>query len=363
MLMVHAFTSVSTVFPELNRILRAARCPEDVFGTDAAAWETERRRLLASCHPDKHPDNTDQATELFHEVNRWAQLAEEKIAARTYGDKKMTPTAHIQTPSAVWGVGMMMGVVNGMACYEAISKDGATQAEVRIATHPKYNARVSNEHMSLSAINKWVDANHPKLANRFPRVLDTCGIPYANREKRQVLVLAARNPKLVPLSAVLKKGQPLPTVHGAWIFNRMIDALAMASSVNLAHNSINPDTFFINPESHEGYLDYWAYSCKLGSKPREINPDSKLFLPSRLAKGKADITTEIHQIAACLSTLMGGNAENLPHGIPGKLGNILRACRIPLEIGGYQNAAELHDAWKAALAEIFGAPKFVPFTV
>src|SRR5215212_1625315 len=87
----------------IDRVLKALHC-EDLFGVLEGPAEEKRRflhvayrELAQLVHPDKNPAIALRAQEAFVALTRMKEIAERKIRAGTYGDRRPPPDARPPT--------------------------------------------------------------------------------------------------------------------------------------------------------------------------------------------------------------------------------------------------------------------------
>ena len=107
--------------------LKAARCPEDVFGNQDEIKDNYRE-WAKIVHEDMAPAaQKADAHEAFILLTKWQSLAEQKVERGTYGDKKPAVLAVFKTKTASYSVHALIqagdiadlynGERDGMACW------------------------------------------------------------------------------------------------------------------------------------------------------------------------------------------------------------------------------------------------------
>lgn len=175
-----------------------------------------------------------------------------------------------------------------------------------------------------------------------------------------VLHTFPRRPDQVPLVDLIRSKGPFRADIGAWVVSRLLHLLCWMDWAGIAHGGIAPETVLVSPARHEACLfGGWEFSAPLGNRPIAL-PDRTLRLfPSLTAPGTG-LTAAVDAAlvretffavvgAPHASALLGG-------AVPAPLA---RWATFPAGGGARADAA----AWKAALREAFGAPKFLDMGV
>jgi serine/threonine protein kinase len=152
----------------------------------------------------------------------------------------------------------------------------------------------------------------------------------------------------------------------AWIFNRLLAALAVAHAQGIVHGAVTPDHLLLRLSDHNGILIDWCYSVEIGSTIAAISPPYRAFYPPEvLAKQPATPATDLYMAAQCMVALLGGDvaAGQIPPATPRPIAALLRGCLIPSPHRRAQGAWEIFGEFRDILARIYGPPHFRPFTL
>jgi serine/threonine protein kinase len=201
-------------------------------------------------------------------------------------------------------------------------------------------------------------------AAHFPALLDAFVLRDANGQ-RQANVLR-REANTVSLADVLRAYPAgIDTADAAWMFNRLMTALAIAHQEGIAHGAVLPEHMLIRPSDHNGILIDWCYSVVIGQPLAAISPDNAAAYPPEVAaRLPFSAAGDIYMAAGCLARLLGSNdGEQLPSGVPAPIRALLRACRIPAPQRRVQSAWQLFDDFQTILRDLYGPPRFRPFVM
>lgn len=137
----------------------------------------------------------------------------------------------------------------------------------------------------------------------------------------------------------------------AAIWNRLLLAISISSSVGIIHGAITPEHILINPASGDVVLCGWAFSVNLGQPIRSCVTEFGAFYPKE-AFTKPDISTDIYMSAACMRSAISLDKSNA---------KVLNALDSAL-IGGVgfrmKSAMDVFAVLNKAVAESGETPRF-----
>lgn len=364
------------------KILNDAQTPEEVFGGNGIA-ETEERtiavrqsyhRLAKATHEDLHGDSDKLAArEAFRRLTNLYHEAEARISAGIYGTDASLPKAVepvlIKTKKETYLVGEALGAGDLATVYDCKIP---TQPEhipmvLKVARDTRDNDLIENEARVL----KVIHSNPIHIFHHIPVWIDSVGIAEAKGGKARranVLQTADGLISLRELREAFPEG--LDARHVAWIWKRLLTAMATAHSRGVVHGAVLPDNIMIRPENHGAVLVDWCYSvvepAKTGERIRAISAQySSWYPPEVAAKGSPTPSLDILMGSRCMIYALGGDpvTGTMPQQTPRGIAMFLRSClflNIRFRPG---NAWKLHDSFDELLREIYGAPKFVPLVL
>lgn len=345
---------------ELTRLLEQARSPAELFGALAgdqrAALRRRFRELAAAAHPDRHPTERDAAHRLFTALQRWHDLARQQLEHGSYG---MAPRIDVSVAGRRY-----QGYAEPLAgdlcdLYPADSGDGPLL--LKVGRNPRNNDLLAAEARALSQIARELGGQ--PLRAHFPTLEHTFLLADAAGARRQVNVLRAEA-GVISLAAVLRaRPHGLDPADAAWIFNRMLAALAVTHSLGLVHGAVVPEHVLIRPADHNGLLIDWCYSVAIGEPLRAmVQPRAADYPPEVAARRPATPATDIYMAARCMARLLGGaDGTTLPAHVPAPLRALLDACLIQAPHRRLTEAWQLLDDFQGILHERYGPPVFRPF--
>lgn len=341
--------------------LKAARCPEDVFGAAPDGLKDGYRDWAKRCHPDNNLRAKKAAEEAFALLTKVYAEAEAKVKRGCYGDLKPSTLATFRTKTASYAVTHKVGATDIADLYEGASDKG-TPVLVKVCRAPLNSDLMKVEADILAALPAALD---PKHTAYFPNLLDSFEAALAGNIKVRVNVFSAME-GMVSLAAV-RKAYPagLDPKDAAWMWNRMLEALHLLHVEGWIHANVTPDAFLIHPDTHAGCLVDLCYAIKAGSKAKAISPPWKQLYPSELlAKQPLDYSADVFMAAHCMAHLLGAEtgSAKLPKGTPIAIAGLLWGCWLGK---AHRTAAakDLHASFKEVRKGL-GWPKgFRPFTM
>jgi hypothetical protein len=331
--------------------LKAARCPEDVFGSGdpAAAY----RKLARACHPDLHKELL--AVEAFQRLTQMKEAAEERRCAGTWGQRLSLPHcapfdlgAYLVRRNSVKGeIADVYTVVGGSLVVKA-----ARSHEDNDLMRAEAAALIA-----LDAIPTPVVAGVPALKESF--AVDGVW-------KRQANVLTAY-PGFVTAEQV--RGKMMVDARSlVWIFKRLLAVLSWAHHFGWVHGAILPPHVLFYPDNaggerrdarkHTVRLIDWCYAVEFKTRTRlsSWSPAwEKLYAPELLSKTSIGPESDLYMAAALMRYL----GDKLPPGLEA----VLARCQDKNPQRRYEKATHAMEAWqKAALAE-YGSPQWHEFNL
>jgi hypothetical protein len=144
--------------------------------------------------------------------------------------------------------------------------------------------------------------------------------------------------------------------HVAWIMSTLHNICCFLAYNKVAHNDISPDTYFISPAHHSGFLfGGWWYSS-VGDQKLLALPVRTMNILSNRMKVKKQSSTKINlELIRLVGLELLGNKKG-GKGIPKSLWNWLRFPSTGDAITDYR-------LWQDVLSESFGPRKFVKMEI
>jgi hypothetical protein len=344
-------------FDEVCALLNSATAPLDIFGEvrDRAALRQRFHALAKLAHPDRHPSRVAEATEAFTQLQHWYALAHVALSA---GSCSVSPLIDVRTRRQRY-VGFT-APISGAIC-DLYPVNGG-ELLVKLVREACDNDMMQKEARHLRRISQAL-AGHTTRAH-FPDLIDTFLLRDANSQRQaNVLQYEAGT---VTLAAVLRAyPRGIDAADAAWMFNRLISALAIAHQEGIVHGAVLPEHLLIRPDDHNGILIDWCSSVEIGQPLTAISPGSaKAYPPEVAARLPFGPAGDIFMAAGCMTRLLGADdPEQLADTVPRPIRTLLRACRIPAPQRRVQSAWQLFDDVQAILRQLYGPPRFRPFVM
>jgi len=368
--------------------LDTASGPEAVFGaphgTPAEQFDQLRRRywqLALLVHPDRHGD-APLANRAFKTLQRLYLAAQAQIGATGHG-QPISPerSVVIYTRRRAYAVGEPFATGDIATFYTCTATDRRDPAGaeigclLKVAANPQDNDLLANEaralrHLAVSTDGRPVPAYIPKLLETF-RFQDGSG------DARQVnafpLVTTERGPlpadqfyTLQEIRAAYPHG--VDPKQMAWIWRRLLIALGYAHDRAVVHGAVLPTHVLVHPEAHGLLLIDWTASVLdapvTGAHVTAISPAYEAWYPlAVLARKPPTPAVDVEMGLRCMAYLLGGDPLTgaLPPTVPAQLQTYLRGALRTAAVQA--DARQLYRDFADLLAALWGARRFIPFTM
>ncbi|MCB0076812.1 MAG: hypothetical protein KDD73_05260 [Anaerolineales bacterium] len=359
-------SSVSELHRFLAKWQRASQ-PVDVFGPLAAPQEEVLRRryreLANAVHPDRYRRGSEAAlaTQAFQLLQGWHAWAQRQIKAGHYGSAVRFSIASARAIYHCAGE-PIRGDLADLYHAEAANGGGAL---LKIVRRPSNNDLMEREAMILAHLYQRLEAD--PLRAHFPTLQESFLCRDAQGAQRRINVLSVEA-DCHALNAVTQRyPHGLHPADAAWMFNRLLAALAVTHQAGLVHGAVLLDHLLIRPEDHNGILIDWCYAVPIGEKIRAICPAHDAdYPPEVLARRPATPATDLYMAARVMARLLGsadGSADALPRHLPAALTAFLRGCLLPSPSHRPNDAWALFDDFQTLLKKLYGPPSFRPFSI
>ncbi|KAB8145533.1 molecular chaperone DnaJ [Chloroflexia bacterium SDU3-3] len=350
---------MNTPLENLWEQIRHATSADAVFGPigagDMAALKRRYRELAQIAHPDHNPRQQALAQQVFQSLSQWYQLAQAELADGRYGAPPRLHVAgrlhHYVGTGEPW---------SGDLCHLFPADADGTPVLLKMAGDPHNRDLLLAEAEALDTLDAAL-AGRPVRAH-FPTLIEQLLVEDEHGVMRQTNVL--RRERSVASLAEVRRAYPrgVHPADAAWMFNRMLAALALAHDHGLVHGAVLPEHVLVRPDDHNGILIDWCYSVGMGQPIRAISPANYgMYPPEVLAKEPATAATDIYLAARTMVVLLGGNGVQLPKSVPAPIRNLLQSCLIPSPIRRANDAWQLLEDFREVLDDCYGPPTFRPF--
>jgi hypothetical protein len=351
---------------QLRELLANATDPADLFGALAGPADAQRRGLVTAfhllaqiAHPDRNLGEPDLAQSLFRDLVHWRRIAEERIAAGTYGER----TVRIETARDQYE---LIPQPPG----PAFGADFCTLHPCRARTHPRSHLWLKivrdprdNDLLAQEALLLTQLPPDPPAASYFPRLIETFFVADGvTRRRANILALSHAAVPLTALRAAYPAG--LDPRDAAWIFNRLLEGLYFAHRAGLVNGAILPANLAIDLPGHGVTIMEWAFAAQNHVPLAALCPGYEAWYPPEaLAKEPATAATDLYLAARTCLDLVGGDPFRMPADLPAAIRHFLEACLLPSPHRRPSDAGELREAFGEILSRLYGPPRFRPLII
>ncbi len=348
----------------IDRVLKVLHC-EDLFGTLEGTAEEKRRHLQTAyrelaqlVHPDKHPRIAHRAQEAFVALTRLKEIAERKIRAGTYGDRRPPPDARpptvITTPTTTYRVGEMLFAGDVCDHYTCTFEDKT--GVLKIARSPADDDLVENEANVLGVLYPR-NAADEKFRRYLPRLVDSFRMRSDAGTLRRVVLLPSFGPwsTLEDIQQVYPRGLDFRDV--VWMFKRMLVGLGWVHQQGYVHGAIVPPHVLVHPVHHGARIMDWGYAVKIGEKVRaRVKRFADLYAPEIAAKEPATPASDIYMAARIARSMLDKDA-------PARLLTFLSTLTVQQPKRRPDDAWRVHEELDELLLRLVGKPKYRPLAM
>lgn len=328
-----------TTTDEARAAVLGARRPQDLFGPRAQGPATVRaakrtyRQYAFLLHPDRAGDPA-------------AFLRLEELYRDWRGGPDRTAPIVIGRLDA-YSVGDLLAQGSVATVYRS------ADMVLKVARRAASNRFLENERLAfrrladLTADNDW-------LRPYYPRLRDIGAIAGPDGQVRQVNVLTALADGFVTLADVQRAyPQGLDGRDWAWMYRRLLRAIAGAHRVGLVHGAIVAENVLIQPDQHGVVLAGWSFATPTGT-PLPGRIGSASYPPEATGGGPVTGKSDIHQ----LHTLMVALLDPAEHAQ-------IRYARGCLQENPRMrpSADALLDEYDELIGRLYGRRRFRPFAV
>jgi hypothetical protein len=351
--------TLETIYDTLSR----AGAVEEVFGPlpadpglAAQAVRAVYRRLAQAVHPDRNPRQAALAEAAFRLLEQWRARAE-AAAAGPAGDGMEGLV--LRTRRNAYTIQGAIGPGDYFVRYRCTTAAGEP-CVLKLTTDAANNDLAAQEAETLRDL-----AEDAAVARYLPRVIETF-LTEDGAQRRRATVFAA-NGAAHSIEAI--RGQApggIDPRDAAWMFNRLLEALALAHGRGVVHGAVLPPNAWPVIDTHGLELGEWAYSVRVGEPLRAMSSAYEAWYPPEVLAGRpATAATDLYLAARTLLYLLGANplAAAAPAEVPAPIGRVFQACLLASPHRRPQSAAALRDHFRDVLRVLYGPPKFRVFSM
>lgn len=351
-------------------VLKTAQCPEDAFGTNSPhELRTVFHQILKVVHPDRNGNNalSTKTTEL---LTRLKAVADERVAAGTYGKRLPLPeyeTLDILADKDGTGWPVLRKPVVGDVADVYFQPENAygKGAVIKVARSTDDNDLLRAERSALKALNAKVIT---VVGEGFPKLLDNFQVRGCEAN-----VLSRAPQGFITVQEVHKRLTMVDARSLVWIFKRILSCLDWTHHLGFVHGGILPSHVLLYPDNdgmttnphpykHTARILGWCNSVEYKTRTRlsTWSPSWKRHYPPELLLKKEVLpSSDLYMAAALIVYLNGGTAATLPP----QLQNVILKCLREDTRERYQNCGDVFIAWVKAAEATYGHPRWMDFNV
>jgi hypothetical protein len=238
---------------------------------------------------------------------------------------------------------------------------------LKMPVHPADNDLMGNETQVIEHL--YAGKGYEQVRYFFPRLTAT----FAHQEEKSGAIRQVNAFLDTPGLCSLQKVREFYT-NGidardmAWIWRRLLVALAFAHEQKVIHGSTLPGQILIHPEGHGVVLTDWSSAllapAETGAYLTVIKNAWRDWYPAEVfARTTPGPDLDILLGARCMIFLLGGDPVhgNMPDRVPWQVQQHLRACLLPLPQQRPTDAGHLLADFDELIARLWGARTFHPF--
>ncbi|MFO0954488.1 MAG: hypothetical protein U0835_25675 [Isosphaeraceae bacterium] len=357
---------------ELERLVREAVDPRDVFGDDVPG---NLERFLAVCRPDRNPGDERRASAVADALKRFAQFTPEDLQAiaraeaafRAAGravdpptapapSHSMEPAVLVGSPKRAYRLVRRLAVGDLTDVHLARGEADGTNYVLKAARVPDAAEALETERRVLERIVRAAAETHygrffPALVESFA-VFD--GAPKRVNVFRQV-------PNLYTLEQIHARHPALDGRHLGWIFKRLLTAVGFAHGQGWLHGAVAPPHVLLDVEGHGLVLVGWGHSVEKGDRitsgPARY---ADWYPPEVRRKDPARPATDVYMAARCMLYLAGGDpvSQSMPEAVPREMQAFFRYCLLEGPKLRPGDAWSALDDFDTILGRVYGAPRY-----
>jgi hypothetical protein len=149
--------------------------------------------------------------------------------------------------------------------------------------------------------------------------------------------------------------------HAVWIWKRILESLGFLHANGYVHGAVLPAHLLVNARDHGVVLAGFSRAVRTGEKLPAFSRDAKAFYPDDVwSGGPTSVRTDLAMSARAVLFLLGGDPLRAAPRVPAPFARLLETTAVtPWAADAW---ALVEDAANVA-RDVFGPPKFVPFSM
>ncbi|MCK9351956.1 MAG: hypothetical protein WCT49_01520 [Candidatus Paceibacterota bacterium] len=373
----------------VERILKEAVAPEDIFGPEASA-KKNFRRLASMTHEDRFEDPLKaRAHGLFIAVHERWEEAERKMEHGTYGDKTTAApdkpdVGPVSFKTGKYEYTLIRRIHSGGTCGifegEALSRSGVSSPVIlRVPHSTDDNDLMEREKIAFDLMKKKAKAmsadkegedSAEMFLNRIPIFLESVKLAEPGVTDKKTVNTFFRAPgastgwfTLEEIREAYPKG--VNTRVMTFIWNRVLEGLVFAHASGITHNAVTPNHILIHAENHYGNIIDWTASSVIGAGEKVPYMDDRYrsYFPEETINnsGTHSPSSDIYMSAWSMVYLLGGDSKEkiIPASVEEPMRKFLNRCLQPTRKGRPFSAEAAYKELQETAKDLFGPKKFV----
>lgn len=337
-------------------LVMGAATPEDLFGHATGSYDEQMRavkesfrRLAREVHPDVCAD--PRASDAFHALGSWFDLASRQIEAGTYGRRAGIVTIRVKGREYNVSDKLASGDISEIfRCDSMVLKAVRRPHDGDLIRHEAETLRILADELGTRAI------------AFVPTLVDSVAIKQTGGVIRQGNILERLDGFVTLEQVMMRKGKVDPR-DMAWIWRRLLYILGATHNAGVIHGAVLPPHVMIHPEEHGLVLVDWCYSTKDKKPVRAVSRPYRNWYPSDVFdREPAGPELDVYMGARTMLALCGAADGKPPLSMPSPLRAFFRACLLPRKQRP-DEAWDLQRAFDDVLERCYGPRKFRPFSM
>jgi hypothetical protein len=257
------------------------------------------RELAKAVAPDLHPGEPE-ATKVLSHLNKLWRAAQINLGLLKADPITIKTRKHSYVLTDSSNADLVLE-------YQAVA-DGSQPVVVRFAKAPRDNDLIIRERTALKVMQTGVAENFRSFV---PEILDNFKYrDMATKSDREANVLPAESYDMISLESIRRMfhaaGAGVDPKDVAWIWRRLLTALAFAQANGQVHGAVTHECILLNLEQHQLQLIDWCYSVPLREPLKVINRHYREWYPSSVVAEKLPVTSmlDVSFGARCMLSLL-----------------------------------------------------------
>jgi len=241
------------------------------------------------------------------------------------------------------------------------------RVRIKVLRAPNDAELLAHEARVLELLERSTAPGAAHFTRRLPQVVALGELQVSSGESRPALALR-QAPGYVGTFEQVVDAYPggVDPRHAVWMWRRVLETLGWVHASGWVHGAVLPEHLLVEPHDHGVMLIGWSMAADRdhAQPPRVVREGREGYYPRELLEKTAPSpASDIAQSARSIAWILGGDPETgeVPSGVPGPLGALFRTEAMLATCA--RSAHELDERLQRVAREVFGPPRFVPFTL